>query len=153
DGDGRREVVVQRDGALHAIKWDDASRTLVDVNTNVSAVNGAQLRSGDVNGDGREDLIIVRTCPKVCVFVLLDGPNGIAPTDTLYWQHESYDSFAKWRDQIAERIWDFNGDGKADLLLFTKTSACSGLNGCLDSSRWRVLQSVGSAFVEVGQYG
>jgi hypothetical protein len=79
---------------------------------------GARFHAGDVNGDGRDDLVLVRRASSICGTNLttanahLSAGNGTfaAPVYSLLTNACSHASFA------GETLTDLNGDGLADLV-------------------------------------
>ncbi|MER6949581.1 FG-GAP-like repeat-containing protein [Nonomuraea sp. NPDC000554] len=75
------------------------------------ALNGEFPAVGDVNGDGKDDLIVFTQGTTADVYVALSTGTSFAPATKVH------DHFAPAGEQ--PRVGDFNGDGKADIVTFT----------------------------------
>jgi hypothetical protein len=80
-----------------------------------AVADGFAGKSGDVNGDGKDDLVSFTRAAAADVFVALS--NG-----------STFGSSVKWHDAFASGeqvplLGDFNGDGKDDIASFTRGSA------------------------------
>ncbi len=63
------------------------------------------IRTGDYNGDGREDVFVVIDDTSIIIYIMqADGRSSLA--DVEGWDHAAFDTYTG----------DFNGDGYADLL-------------------------------------
>ncbi|MEV0729361.1 N-acetylmuramoyl-L-alanine amidase [Polymorphospora sp. NPDC050346] len=76
-------------------------------------LNGEFPAVGDVNGDGRDDII-----------VFTQGPNTLADVYVALSNGSGFGASAKWHDLFAvgneqPRIGDINGDGRDDIVTFT----------------------------------
>jgi hypothetical protein len=71
---------------------------------------------GDVNGDGKADIVVFTNNAAADVYVALSNGSGFTGT-TVKW-HEFFSVGGE-----SPRIGDFNGDGKADIATFTNNAA------------------------------
>ncbi|MCT2587867.1 DUF2961 domain-containing protein [Actinophytocola gossypii] len=118
DGDNRDDAVVFTQGAaadvLTARSTGSAFGAPVKGHDYFS-VDGEVPRTGDVNGDGRADIVTFTRGTAADVYVSLSTGDGFGPS-------------AKWHDHFAigtehPELGDVNGDGRADLITFTLGTA------------------------------
>ncbi|MEU1589553.1 N-acetylmuramoyl-L-alanine amidase [Micromonospora sp. NPDC005710] len=118
-GDGRDDVVAFTQGSLNDVyvatstgsafagtstKWND-----------FFGLTGETLLTGDVNGDGRDDVLAFTHGTLADVYVALSTGTGFGPGQ-------------KWHDLFAPNaevaaVGDVNGDGKDDIITFTHDTA------------------------------
>jgi hypothetical protein len=84
---------------------------------------GASVIAADVNGDGKQDLVVALLNPPGGVAVLLGNGNGT------FQQPKTYASAGA--DMYSVTAADFNGDGKVDLAVTTNICYTSNTNGVL----------------------
>ncbi len=153
NGDGRDDVVVFTHGSLADVyvalstgggfggsaKWHD-----------FFSLSGEVPAVGDVNGDGRDDIITFTRNTLADVYVSLSTGTGFGPS-------------AKWQDFFAiagehPGVADVNGDGRADLVVFTRGSladvfvALSTGTGFGPGVKWHDLFAVGGETPRVGDF-
>ncbi|MEV0395154.1 FG-GAP-like repeat-containing protein [Polymorphospora rubra] len=117
NGDGRDDIVTFTRGSTNDVfvalsngssfvgteqKWHD-----------FFGLNGEFPAVGDVNGDGRDDII-----------VFTQGPNTLADVYVALSNGSGFGASQKWHDLFAvgnehPRIGDINGDGRDDIVTFT----------------------------------
>ncbi|MFG2058371.1 N-acetylmuramoyl-L-alanine amidase [Micromonospora sp. NPDC048930] len=120
DGDGRDDIVTFTQGPATAgdvyvalstgsgfgpgVKWHD-----------LFSISGEQPRVGDVDGDGRDDVVTFTCNGDADVYVATSNGSAFVGTTV------------KWNDFFClagefPYLGDFNGDGKDDIVVFTKGS-------------------------------
>jgi hypothetical protein len=136
NGDGRDDIVTftRGDAAdVYVATSTGSSFTGTGVKWHGSLVPGVQIPAlGDVNGDGRDDVIAFTRGDAADVYVALSNGSGFGtPTK---W----HDWFAAYTE--APAVGDFNGDGKDDVATFTRAG----------SGDVYVATSTGSSFTGTG---
>ncbi len=133
NGDGRDDIITFTRGSLADVYVALSTGTSFAASAKwheFFAVGGEFPAVGDVNGDGRDDIITFTRGDAGDVYVSLSTGTGFAGT-SVKW----HDSFAYGAEQ--PRVGDFTGDGKADIATFTANAAADVY----------VATSTGSAFV------
>ncbi|MHC5056493.1 MAG: FG-GAP repeat domain-containing protein [Planctomycetota bacterium] len=116
DGDGTKEVVYcwrhpQERAGYVALRYDAAAGTLVridEVDNFVDAKGHAclcRVRSGDLNGDGKDELIADNDNGNIWVFTLRDGALKLVSE---FSSHEG--------GAVAVCVGDMDGDGRAEII-------------------------------------
>lgn len=121
---GRRQVGVASWGYCKPAGNADAYARVADArvsrwivaNVPSLANDGAIGRSGDVNDDGRDDLVVFTRGSGCDIWVTKSAGNGFGPAK-------------KWHNLFAcgeqiPLVGDFNGDQRADVAAFTRGGAC-----------------------------
>ncbi|PZF80572.1 FG-GAP-like repeat-containing protein [Jiangella anatolica] len=145
DGDGREDFVqlVRPDGEDPFWRAHLSAGPGVDVEQWPAALGGAQLaarfgvRTGDFDGDGRDDLAWAGSCPdqRACWRVALAGDDGFA--EPVAWGRVG--PVTDETDRFGVHVGDFDGDARDDLLY---RGAC----GAAGEPCWRMLGSDGETF-------
>ncbi|WP_373294312.1 FG-GAP-like repeat-containing protein, partial [Lentzea pudingi] len=153
NGDGRDDVVVftqNADSDVHvalstgtgfgpASRWHD-----------FFAPPGEKPAVGDVNGDGRDDIIVFTGGSAADVYVALSTGSGFGPA--MKW----HDFFAPGDEFPA--VGDVNGDGRDDLIVFTRGNdadvhvALSTGTGYGPASKWHDFFAPGAEEPRVGDF-
>jgi hypothetical protein len=125
NGDGRDDIFLQRESpGDHFLLLAKAGGNFTAIHQVIPERLGRQAWSGlehrivagDFNGDGRCDLLLQAARPERLNAIFLAGARGTFTNASQTWA-DDYLGF-RWstRESIVE-AGDFNGDGKADLLL------------------------------------
>ncbi len=117
NGDRRDDAVLFTQGADSDVFTALSSGTAFGARTkghDFFSVDGEVPLTGDVNGDGRADVITFTRGAAADVYVALSTGTGFGPS-------------AKWHDFFAAdaeypEVGDVNGDGRADIVTFTRGS-------------------------------
>ncbi|MGC4783333.1 N-acetylmuramoyl-L-alanine amidase [Micromonospora zamorensis] len=120
DGDGRDDIITFTQGPL------TASDVIVSLSTgsgfgapqkwhDLFAVGTEQPRVGDINGDGRDDIVTFTCNADADVYAAVSNGTSFVGTTV------------KWNDLFClpgefPYLGDYNGDGKDDIVAFTKGS-------------------------------
>ncbi|HEY0639063.1 MAG TPA: N-acetylmuramoyl-L-alanine amidase, partial [Pseudonocardiaceae bacterium] len=153
NGDGRDDIVVFTHGSLADVhvalstgssfgasaKWHD-----------FFALSGEVPAVGDVNGDGRDDIITFTR-------------NSLADVHVALSTGSSFTASAKWHDYFGlagehPGVADVNGDGRADLVVFTRGTvadvfvALSTGTGFGPGVKWHDFFAVGAEQPRVGDF-
>ncbi|HEX2131094.1 MAG TPA: DUF2961 domain-containing protein [Actinophytocola sp.] len=118
DGDGRDDAVVFTQGTAADVLTARSTGSAFGAPVkghDFFSIDGEVPRTGDVNGDGRADIVTFTRGAAADVYVALSTGDGYGPS-------------AKWHDYFAigtehPELGDVNGDGRADLITFTLGSA------------------------------
>jgi hypothetical protein len=93
-----------------------------------------EVQHQDVNGDGREDLILWRTqgelSPGTTILLLLRGPDGRLPERPTHVLRRNGLPIRVDRKRGVSPFWDLDGDGRCELILAalkTRVTSWSGL--------------------------
>ncbi|MEV4755502.1 DUF2961 domain-containing protein [Micromonospora sp. NPDC049559] len=117
DGDRRDDAVLFTQGAADDVYTALSTGTAFGASTKAHdffAIDGEVPLTGDVNGDGRADIITFTRGAAGDVYVALGTGSGFGPS-------------AKWHDFFAindeyPEVGDVNGDGLTDIVTFTRGS-------------------------------
>ncbi|HEY0448406.1 VCBS repeat-containing protein [Actinophytocola sp.] len=153
NGDGKDDIVTFTHGSLAdvyvalsngssfgpGIKWND-----------YFSLSGEVPAVGDVNGDGKDDIVTFTRNAAADVFVALSNGTSFGPG-------------VKWHDYFGlageyPGVGDVNGDGKADIVVFTRGSqadvyvALSTGTGFGGSVKWHDFFAVGGELPRIGDF-
>ncbi len=134
DGDRQSELIVRE---RETGDWYAASASLelfpcrrsapLEPRRVLRGVGGGEVLIGDVNGDGRDDLVLWDRASGAWRVALSDGESFQAPSVWL----DCFGSGGMWKAFLA----DWNGDGRADLAVWNKVTGA-----------WRLAESDGAKF-------
>jgi len=153
NGDGRDDIVVFTHGSLADVHVALSSGTGFGTSAkwhDFFSLSGEVPAVGDVNGDGRDDIITFSRNAAADVFVALSTGTGFGPS-------------SKWQDFFAlagehPGVADVNGDGRADLVVFTRGTladvyvALSTGSGFGPGVKWHDFFAVGGEVPRVGDF-
>jgi hypothetical protein len=110
NGDGKPDLVVAGTGSDSVSvllgNGNGTFPTTVSYSTGIYPVSSYSVAIGDLNGDGKPDLVVASTNTSEGVSVLLGQGNGTFPTAVPYYTGGAY----------SVAIGDLNGDSKPDLV-------------------------------------
>jgi YD repeat-containing protein len=128
NGDGKADVFMQRQAqGDHYVLLSNSAGQLTAINQTVPfnlagqiwSADGHRIVSGDFNGDARTDLFLQSATPAGLNAVFLASAGGTFSSAQQTWSNVHLGF--KWSAQnAAVQAGDFNGDGKADLLVQAK---------------------------------
>src|SRR5262249_32798832 len=123
DGDGRDDVLVySRTGGpfrMYSMRGDfflDPMASFSAGNLAAAAGTGMQVRAGDFNGDGRDDVMVVNPSGQIIYYASVwDGSN-----DTFWWAFTTRSGFVGDNDQVS--VARINDDLNDDVILRNRTT-------------------------------
>jgi hypothetical protein len=169
NGDGKMDVLVPNaSGNWRVLEFVSAGGAFTYVDTTTSAADAGEgkVTAGDVDGDGRDDLIYTHS-----------GGTGYGQPDSVYYRLNTGSGFsttqstlitftngaqclnscikfgntrafgsAAYRFASKARVLDFNGDGRADLMVYLGTCSADAASKCGNAQfpityTWTVLLS------------
>ncbi len=144
--------------------WNGSSLSIKDTPLNIPATgwDTGNVYVADINGDGFDDIVFGSTCSNVpCIEVYFNGPNGINTTPQMLYSQAKYGtmSFLQTTNtyRTRTRVADFDGDGKADFLIYFADQQCITndhgvvIAPCDPTAKlWDILHSTGTSFVLEG---
>jgi RHS repeat-associated protein len=168
NGDGRDDLLIAAsDGYWRVIQGTQSgfATNAVHAGANNSAIASSTASTtwtvADIDGNGRDDLVLMALNTWIAISVRLNTPAGALPgwgaATVAYAEPNVFRSqnvrFLPWNGASSVRRPDFNGDGRTDLLVFGCEWEVDELGGhCVQSSiGWYQLMSEGSTFVNRGR--
>lgn len=164
DGYAHRGADVNGDGHDDIVSFERGDSADVYVALSTSSGFGTRTRwhqyfsagneiplLGDVNGDGRDDLVTFTRGASAFVYVALSTGSAFGPAQQLW-----HTWFAPGNETPA--VGDFNGDGRADIATFTRGSSADVYVATSDGARfgaavrWSDHFAAGSAAPMVGDF-
>ena len=102
---------------LCSIQITTAQVTFSDKTDSTTGSNPYSVSTGDLNGDGRQDLAVANyNSASVSIFLNTTVPGAAAPA------FSAMTNFTAGNGSISVSIGDFNGDGKPDLVVANSNS-------------------------------
>ena len=154
DGDGRRELLFRQGDHWRWVRRSGGG--FASGTTGIPASASSAVAAADIDGDGREDVVLrsaagdglrwrrslsTTATPSFATEQAL----WTAPAGSLLAATPFVESAQRYRS--AARRADFNGDGRADLLVRVVPSNCTPSVACAAAERWELLASNGTALL------
>lgn len=156
DGDSKRDLLVPHEdlNRWKVLRSTGTNFELIDsAGANIEQFENAYV--ADVNGDGLEDLLWGSGYDIWARFNTGGGFAGTATKLITLDQQLAYRPFGKLADSFRgrTRLADFNGDGRADVMVKGVLDFCGADPDCNIEPRdqWHILVSTGNALVSQGQ--
>lgn len=105
NADGHHDVVLWRAGQGHLVLWEGGSDDFVETRLPTPSVGWIVSGAGDVDGDGRSDLLLENEGFNAIAYWIMDGA-GVSRYSSAYARPSGYAMAARG---------DFNGDGRLDI--------------------------------------
>jgi RHS repeat-associated protein len=156
-GTGHQGLLYSRSGIanLQILEWSTGSNTLVSTPTNITYTLQGKEWVGDFTGDGRDDFMYVTTTgtsPNAVATFNLRANTGVSGGVVQFAAATAVHSLTLPGNEVwaPEAAWsreaDFNGDGRSDLLVRTKSLECDE-GECTPTALWRVYFFNGATLV------
>lgn len=135
------------------LRWDAATSAFTLTSTNLADdLDGINNIVADFDGDGRQDFLNVTVGGGTAsIYVYKNNGSNFGSAVLFYSEPNSgltLDGFNKYGGAALTHLTDFNGDGRADVVLSDTAATCDPVVGCIAATTWwTTLTSTGSSFV------
>ena len=158
DGNGTRDILVPSGGGYWRwLRRTPAGSYAYSWTGVINAAPPGGLIAADIDGDGRDDLVYVKSSSGTAIYwrrnqtvtyasfaaeaVLWTVPAGVRLPAAPFVETQQ-------RFRSIVRNGDFNGDRRTDLLVLTQQSGCGSQPSCATwVNRWQVMASTGSTLI------